>query len=93
MARGIDEIELVSVAVVRLVYHADGVGLDGDAALALEIHGIEHLRLHLASGQRAGKFEKPVGEGGLAVVNVRDDREVADVTWIHFVAGWPQYPC
>jgi hypothetical protein len=27
------------------------------------------------------------------VVDVRDDREVADVTWIHFVAEWPQYPC
>jgi hypothetical protein len=27
------------------------------------------------------------------VIDVRDDREVADVTWIHFVAGWPQYSC
>jgi hypothetical protein len=27
------------------------------------------------------------------VVDVRDDREVADVTWIHFVAGWPQSSC
>jgi hypothetical protein len=27
------------------------------------------------------------------MVDVRDNREVANVTWIHFVAGWPQYPC
>ena len=53
MARGVDEIELVGVAVLGslgggLVHHADGVGLDGDAALAFEVHGVEHLRLHLA---------------------------------------------
>ena len=93
MARCVDEVELVGVAVVGLVHHADGVGLDGDAALALEIHGVEHLGLHLARGQRAGQLEEPVRKGGLAVVDVRDDREVADVTWIHFVAGLPQYPC
>ena len=87
VAGGVDEVELVGFAVVRLVHHADGVGLDGDAALALEVHGVEHLGLHLARGERAGELEQPVGEGGLAVVDVRDDREVADVTWIHFVAG------
>jgi hypothetical protein len=27
------------------------------------------------------------------VVDVRDDREVADVAWIHFVAGLPQCSC
>lgn len=93
VAGGVDEIELVGVAVVRLVHHADGVGLDGDAALALEVHGVEDLGLHLAGGQRTGQLEEPVGEGGLAVVDMRDDREVADVTWIHFVAGLPQHPC
>jgi len=84
--RGVDEVELVGFAVVRLVHHADGVGLDGDAALAFEVHDVKHLGLHLASGQRAGQLEEPVGEGGLAMVDVRDDRKVADVTWIHFVA-------
>jgi hypothetical protein len=27
------------------------------------------------------------------VIDVRDDREVANVRWIHFVAGWPQCLC
>jgi len=86
VAGGVDEVELVGFAVVCLVHHADGVGLDGDAALALEVHGVEYLGLHLAGGQRAGQLEESVRKGGLAVVDVRDDREVADVTWIHFVA-------
>ena len=93
MTRSIDEVELIGFAVVCFVHHADGVGFDGDTALSLEVHGVEHLGLHLASSQRAGEFEQPVGECGLAMINVRDDREVADVTWIHFVAGLPQYPC
>ena len=83
VAGGVDQVELVGFAVVRLVDHAHGVGFDGDAALALQVHGIEHLGLHLARGQRAGKLQQSVGERGLAVVNVRDDREVADVAWIH----------
>ena len=33
------------------VVQADRMGLDGDAALALEVHGVEHLRLHLAGLQ------------------------------------------
>ena len=57
--------------------------LDGDAALALEIHRVEHLRLHLARLQRAGHLEEAVGQRRLAVVDVRDDREVADALWIH----------
>ena len=93
MAGSVDEVELVGVTVVRLIHHADGVRLDSDAALALKVHGVEHLGLHFARSQRTGELEEPVGEGGLAVVDVRDDREVADVTWIHFVAGRPQYSC
>ena len=48
VAGRVDEVELVGFAVLRLVHHADGVGLDGDAALALEVHRVEHLGLHLA---------------------------------------------
>jgi len=36
--------------------------LDGDAALALEVHSVEHLRTHLLVGERAGALEQAVGE-------------------------------
>ena len=57
--------------------------LDRDAALALEVHRVEHLRFHLARLQRAGDLEKAIGQRRLAVVDVRDDREIADVGWVH----------
>ena len=50
VARRIDEVELVGVAVMRLVHHAYGVRFDGDAALPLEVHIVEDLGLHLARG-------------------------------------------
>ena len=83
VAGGVNEIELVGFTVVRGVHHADGVGLDGDAAFALEVHGVEDLSLHFARGQRSGEFQQAVGERGFAVIDVGDDREVADVGCVH----------
>ena len=53
-------------------------GLDRDAALALEVHVVEQLLLHLARRDGAGELEKAVGQRRLAVVDVGNDREVAD---------------
>ncbi len=57
--------------------------LDRDATLALEIHRVEDLRFHLARLQRAGQFEETVRERRLAVVDVRDDGEIANELGIH----------
>jgi hypothetical protein len=57
----------------------DGRGLDGDPALALEVHVVEDLLLELALGDGAGAHEQPVGERALAVVDVGDDREIPNL--------------
>ena len=54
VAGRIDQVELVPVAVVGLVVQAHGVGLDGDAALALQVHGVQHLLHHFALRKGAG---------------------------------------
>ena len=61
--------------------HAHRLRLDRDPALALEIHRVEHLLAHLALRDGVGELEDAVGERRLAVVDVRDDREVADAVW------------
>jgi hypothetical protein len=78
VAGRVDEVQDVGVAVLRGVFDADGVGLDGDPALALDIHGVEKLFLHVALGHGAGQLDQPVGEGGFPVVDMGDDGEVAD---------------
>jgi hypothetical protein len=79
VARRVDEIELVGAAVTCVVGHAHGVQLDGDAALSLEIEGVEHLFLHLARIERAGRLDEAIGERGLSVIDVGDDAEIANV--------------
>jgi hypothetical protein len=70
---------LIRLAVVSLVRKPDPLRLDRDAALLLELHPVEQLRLLLARGDRPGHIENPVGKGALAVVDVRDDAEVPNV--------------
>ena len=83
VAGSVDQVELVSLAILRGIHHADGVGFDGDAALALEVHGVENLLLHFAHGERAGQLQQAVGERGFAVIDVRDDRKIADEGGFH----------
>ena len=79
----VDQIEDVLLAAVGGVVQADRMRLDRDAALALEVHGVEDLRLHLARLKRAGEFEEAICQRRLAMVDVRDDRKIADEALIH----------
>jgi len=85
MAGGVDQIQLVQIAIAGAVMEADGVRLDGNASLALQIHRVEHLGGHFPQRKRAGDLQHTVGQGGLAVVNVSDYREVANVTCVRNV--------
>ena len=79
VAGGVDQVEDVVLAVARPVIEPHGLRLDRDAALALDVHGIEHLLLHFAQFEPAGELDQPVGQGRLAVVDMRDDGEIADI--------------
>ena len=93
VARRVDEVQLVFIAVAGAIEQAYRMGLDGDAALALEVHRIEHLLRHLALGERARHLEQPVGQRGLAVVDVGHNRKVADVSgFCHKTAGVAKAP-
>ena len=75
----VDQIEIVYLAVERLVAQRSRLRLDGNATLTLQIHGIEHLRFHFAVGQAATQMNDAVSEGGFAMINVSDDRKIADM--------------
>ena len=78
MARGVDQVEDIGLPVVSGVVQLDGPGLDGDAALPLEVHGVEDLVLHLPKLDGVAFLQQAVGQGGLAMVNVGDDRKIPD---------------
>jgi hypothetical protein len=76
MAGRVDEVQAVFIAVCGRVLETNSARLDRDALLALEVHRIEDLARHLPALDRVGQLEQPIGERRLAVVDVRDDREV-----------------
>jgi hypothetical protein len=53
------------------------VGLDGDAALAFEVHIVEQLLFHIAVGHGAGELQNAVSEGRFAVVDVGNYGEIS----------------
>jgi hypothetical protein len=74
----VDEVERVGLSVAGRVPERDGAGLDRDPALLLELHVVQHLLAHVPVGDGAAELQNPVGQGGLAMVDVGNDREVAD---------------
>ncbi len=56
VAGRVDQIEDVILAVAGAVFEPHRLRLDGDAALALDIHGIEHLLDHFARFEPAGDW-------------------------------------
>jgi hypothetical protein len=78
VAGGVDQVQLVRLAVGVLVVDGDRVHLDGDAPFALQVHVVQELGPELPLGDGARLEQELVGEGGLPVVDVGDDREVPD---------------
>ncbi len=83
MAGRVNQVQLVSLAVLGLVKHGDRMGLDRDAALLLQVHRIEQLVLHLARGNGAGAMQQPVGKRRLPMINMGDDAEISYVRCVH----------
>ncbi len=78
------------VDVIILIFERGVFGADGDALLALEVHRIHDAFLvgdGLIGAESAGLFEQAVHERGLAMVNVRDDRDVPNVLHVEFYFG------
>ena len=78
MAGRINQIEPVNLPVPDVI-HLDGVTLDGNALLLLQVHVVQDLIFHFPVAQRTGEFQKTVCQGGLAMVDVCDDAKVADI--------------
>jgi hypothetical protein len=83
MARGVDQVELLDLAIPGEVIHPYRVGLDRYSPFTFQIHGVQNLSLHLARRDRTGELEQTIGERGLAMIDVRYDREITNVFAIH----------
>ena len=85
MAGRVDQVQAIGVAVFGFIVQPDALGLDGYAALALQVHGVQHLFVHLALRERSSHFEQPVRQRGLAVIDMRDNTEIPYELWVHYL--------
>ena len=51
MARGVNEVQVVNLAIQRFVFQRCRLRLDGDASFFLDVHRVQHLGLHLTGLQ------------------------------------------
>ena len=83
VTRGVDDVDRDGPA-VEGVLHGGVLREDRDALLALEVHRVHHPLvdrplLRLVGRERAALPQHGVDQGGLAVVDVGDDRDVAQI--------------
>jgi len=57
--------------------------LDGDAAFAFEVHGIEQLCRHVTRGDGAGAVQQAVRKRRFPMVNMGDDAKISNVFGVH----------
>ena len=75
VAGGVEDVDLNAFPINRAVF-----GGDGDAAFAFEVHGIHNpVRDFLVGAEGAALPEHVVDEGGFAVIDVSDNRNVAQI--------------
>jgi hypothetical protein len=86
VAGRVDQVQDVGGA-VALVGQADGLGLDGDPPLALQVHPVEVLLAHLPVRDGVREVQDAVGQRGLPVVDVRHDAEVPQELGVELVGG------
>ncbi|MCY1171193.1 hypothetical protein D9M73_112970 [compost metagenome] len=79
MTRRVHQIEDIFDAVLGDVAQAHGLRLDGDPAFLLNVHIIKDLFGHFAVAEAAGRLNQAIGKRRLAMIDMGDDAEIADV--------------
>ena len=81
VSRRVDQVDFVLLPIDRVV-DGDGARFHGDAAFPLDLEIVEDLFAELAHRDRAALQQQLIGERAFAVVDMGDDREVANETLI-----------
>src|SRR5580704_16044562 len=83
MPRRINQIRAVFMSIRSVVMQPDTLSLNRNPALALQIHRVEHLRLHLPLRKRPSKLQQTVRKRRFPMVNMRDNAKISDEAGIH----------
>ena len=89
VARRVDEIQGVDLAVLRLIEDLHGAGLDGDAPLPLQIHVVQQLVFHLPLRHGVALFQQAIRQRGFTVVDVGNNGKVANMRLVKHIVKPP----
>ena len=82
VSRRVDQVQDIILSVFGPVVQPHGMRFDGDAPFPFQIHRVQDLVGHFALCQCSGPFQKAVGQGRFAVVDMRDDGKIANMALI-----------
>ena len=82
MTRSINKVELIGFAISGSKGQRHTLRFDGDTALALNIHRVQHLSGHFALRKPTTELYKPIGNGRFTMVNMGDNGKISDMTEI-----------
>jgi small subunit ribosomal protein S20 len=83
VTRGVNEVQRVSLPVNTHV-----LSLNRDATLTLKIHRIKVLSPHITHFNGVSHLQNAVRQGRFAVINMGNDRKVADAREVHGERRW-----
>ena len=83
MTGGINQVQIIFGAVLRLIAQAHGPGLNRNAPLLLKLHGIQKLRPAFPLANRARLGEELVGQGRFTMIDMGNNAEVPNLLDIH----------
>ena len=79
MTRSIDQVKVIGLAIFCSIVYFYSTGLDGNAALTLQLHVVQQLILHLSLADGGGFLQNTVSQGGFAVVNMSNNGKITDM--------------
>lgn len=79
MPRGVDQVEHIRLPIGMGIKHPYRRGLDGDAPLPLDLHGIQELVLHIPQGHSVRQLHHPIRQGGFPVIDVGNDAKIPNI--------------
>ena len=69
------------------VGQANRLAFNGNSAFTFNIHGIENLVFKIPVRNNVRHLDKPVGQGGFAVIDMGDNAEISDILHIRRLYG------
>ena len=79
VARSINQIENIKLAVLRFIIQADGLCLNSNSALPFQLHIIQNLSFHFSLRQDACQFKNSVCQGRFSMVDMCNNTKIPDL--------------